>query len=105
MAGFGADRPIRRRSTNAEDCPFSAINRCNPIGHHRVEWGSGAAAVGRACLFPPLSSGGALYKSLARNGSRQIEALRSQLVICAKAGMQRSQGPAADYLDRLLPLG
>jgi hypothetical protein len=25
-----------------------------------VEWGSGAAAVGRACLFPPLSSGGAL---------------------------------------------
>jgi hypothetical protein len=27
---------------------------------HRVEWGSGAAAVGRACLFPPLSSGGAL---------------------------------------------
>src|SRR6266852_1303914 len=25
-----------------------------------VEWGSGAAAVGRACLLPPLSSGGAL---------------------------------------------
>src|ERR1700687_1572525 len=27
---------------------------------HRVEWGCGAVAVGRACLFPPLSSGGAL---------------------------------------------
>ena len=25
-----------------------------------VEWGCGAVAVGRACLFPPLSSGGAL---------------------------------------------
>src|SRR5271165_4757913 len=25
-----------------------------------VEWGSGAVAVGWACLFPPLSSGGAL---------------------------------------------
>ena len=24
-----------------------------------VEWGSGAVAVGRACLLPPLSSGGA----------------------------------------------
>src|SRR6266852_3087790 len=29
-------------------------------GPLRVEWGSGAVAVGRACLFPPLSSGGAL---------------------------------------------
>src|SRR5208283_5695659 len=26
----------------------------------RVEWGCGAVAVGRACLLPPLSSGGAL---------------------------------------------
>src|SRR6266404_5085295 len=25
---FGADRPIRRRSTNAEDCPGAAVQHC-----------------------------------------------------------------------------
>jgi len=32
MAGFGADRPIRRRSTNAEDCPIADIQRRHPDG-------------------------------------------------------------------------
>jgi hypothetical protein len=32
-------------------------------GRHWVEWGSGAAALGRACLFPPLSRGGPKFAS------------------------------------------
>jgi len=27
MTGIGADRPIRRRSTNAEDCPQPTLDR------------------------------------------------------------------------------
>ncbi len=40
----------------------AAVNFCEGFaqGAVLVEWGSGAVAVGRACLFPPLSSGGAL---------------------------------------------
>jgi hypothetical protein len=37
---------------------------CEALKHEKylylVEWGCGAVAVGRACLLPPLSSGGAL---------------------------------------------
>src|SRR6202162_1983426 len=41
-------------------CPEPAIRGGKGEPPSRVEWGSGAAAVGWACLFPPLSSGGAL---------------------------------------------
>ena len=41
-------------------CPLAVIHRRQSNRLAGVESGCGAVAVGRACLFPPLSSGGAL---------------------------------------------
>ena len=61
VSSLNAKRAFSLGDGNGSSCPISAIGR-RPAGNRlsRVEWGSGAAAVGRACLFPPLSSGGAL---------------------------------------------
>jgi hypothetical protein len=57
-------RGFRRGRRNA-DLRFPSADDhisppCSRESGSTVEWGSGAAAVGRACLLPPLSSGGAL---------------------------------------------
>src|SRR5712671_5697620 len=54
------DVKILRKSTVTAPSYLPKPADGQPQGVRRVEWGSGAAAVGRACLFPPLSSGGAL---------------------------------------------
>src|SRR5712691_3083335 len=53
-------RPFVPPRTGGWACPCRDL--AGPIGEQcsRVESGCGAVAVGRACLFPPLSSGGAL---------------------------------------------
>jgi len=45
---------------NRSSCPTPVIHQRHPERRKRVESGCGAVAVGWACLFPPLSSGGAL---------------------------------------------
>ena len=75
-AAFSAPRPLRRIPRNVSfldpkpalslcggnwsSCPTPVIRQRHPERRKRVESGCGAVAVGWACLFPPLSSGGAL---------------------------------------------
>jgi hypothetical protein len=59
-AGIGASLPLDAGVKNEEVCPLSDLRADRFERLSRVESGCGAVAVGRACLFPPLSSGGAL---------------------------------------------
>jgi hypothetical protein len=90
MAGIGASRPLRRIPAtvsflnpqpalslvggNRSSCPILAVRN---TGRDRLSWvesGCGAVAVGWACLFPPLSSGGALVACFQEALQQLIEA-------------------------------
>jgi hypothetical protein len=60
MTGIGAELPMQLQGNYAGTCSIVAVRSDGRDWLSWVEWGSGAAAVGRACLLPPLSSGGAL---------------------------------------------
>ena len=57
---FGLETGRSRATPEARSPPEAGLDRGTSRASRRVESGCGAVVLGPACLFPPLSSGGAL---------------------------------------------